>query len=1027
MANHLMTKSLNAVLACISYAAAVEASGENLIANSSFELEKADYACVRSMTLANNPKLQHEAPELVGDTATHGMKSLFIPNSFGDKTRLILREVKVKPNTDYTFSIWMKSDVDKFPMSLVALSVSVEDPNQPGAPQLWDGKGHAFSLSKEWKRYSYTFKTARSEYYSPFLQMSAKGSCWLDAAQLAEGKECDYTPKAEIEVAVSPDKDVYALTDALELATITCVAVNHGKTDKSGALTVKAIDDFSRKELFRKELPMSLAPGKETRVELKIPLSRFGAFLVEPSFAGTGIQDVGTTPNAFAVVGKYQGGPIDLNKTFCVGLHAGCFSGGLNTNPACGGRVMLALDQSMDDYFETLAKMGCRIISTDELGRWFLMEPEQGKMDFAFTDKYVELLERHGIRSVALVGNFSTEPENVNFYPALPAWLQPKCEKDSSGLADWVKSRGIYLALPPMPLWESYLENMSRHYQGKVSHYQIVGEPNFIFTPEKYVAYLKAAHGVLKRNGCSTIGLVASSDFGSNALPWTAAACEAGALNYMDIASFHPYRSRQLNSPTPADEDIKAFRDIFAKYKPDNPPPLWNTEIFFLNDAPPNSPNAELLEPQHAATRFLLDLGEGLGQSISVQASKSFRRWLAPHNLDEGMNVSLKPSSVYVTYNALARLFEGAKPAAKIRWPLDSICYVYQRDGQYLAAFWKYRKKGEVRLTLPLGDQDATLFDLFGNPLPMDKQPLVLGQTPYYLKSKSSDLKSFVAKLERATLVGAEPVAIHAMRLMPLGDKIGVAIIVENRSGAKLEGLMAVSGVGVMSDRTPFSLAAAETTTVTLPVELTKEWGDQCAVDVAAASRTWSFPGQKLRPMKIYRALGKNGPPAALGDNASFSASHDDKNLYLSFNVKDSTPSGKPGGRQPWEQDCVELFLDPAPLDFKTTNEPEAYHERTARLFLLPYAPEGEQLVIWPQVLKLNTTNVAAKTTTNATGYDINLTLPLAALEIKGKALGFDIQLDDAKGQKKADTNVSWSSQGRAHLDRFGFGFIVID
>lgn len=1018
MARNLVPTALTVLLV-----AGFGARGENLIQNSSFELDDAGYACARYMTLEHNPTLRYEAPQVVDNTAVQGKRSLRVPNGFGDQTRLYLQEVTLKPNTEYTFSAWLKSDVDKLPLTFTALSVTIQA-DVPGASQQWDGKGGRFALSKDWKRYEVTFKTANQRYYTLFLAGSSPGACWMDAAQLNEGKLIDYAPKANLEIAALPDKDVYALAGKTGVAPVACAAVNHGRLPVEGKFAVKVTDELTQQEVFHQETPMSLAPGERKTIAMEIPVSRFGTFLVEPSFA-----TASATPGCFAVVGKYQAKPLDLDKSFCVGLHSGGMSGGFYTNRG-HGRTFLAKNQGMDSYYELLANMGCRLfqVSSADFASWYFLEPEPGRFDFKYPDMIMELLSRHGIQIDLQIGDFGrTLKPSGNYYPTLPEWLAAKCEVDNSAMASWAKTKWE-ICYPPMPLWERYLAALSGHYKGRINHYEIMNEPLFSIAPKRYVEHLEAAARKLRANNARVVGLSLSTDFGADAAPWCVAACEAGALDYLDIVSFHPYGARQLESMTPADTDISALQGIIKRFKPSSPPPLWNTELFFLNDdAPHNSFNAGQVEPHMVATRFLLDLGEGVGQSICVGAIKAFKKWLAPNCVSEDLNVSLKPSAIYVTYNALARHFEGAKPAAKIRWPLDSICYVYQRDGECLAAFWKYGKDNELRLKLPLGDQDAELFDLFGNPLPLDKRPIALGKAPYYLTSKSSDLKAFIAKLERAELAATEPVAIHATRLLPVGDKLGVAVIVENRSGARLEGLMAVSGMGVKSDRTPFSLAVGETKTVTLPAELTKELDGQCVVNVAAASRTWSFPAQKLRPVKIYRSPGKSGPPAPLGDNASFSADHDDKNLYLSFNVKDSTPSDNPGGRQPWEQDCVELFLDPAPLDFKTTKAPEAYHERSARLFLLPYAPAGEQLIIWPQALKLNTANVAVKITTNATGYDIDLTLPLTALEIKGKALGFDIQIDDAKGQSKADGKLSWSSQGKAFMDRFGFGFIALD
>ena len=109
------------------------------------------------------------------------------------------------------------------------------------------------------------------------------------------------------------------------------------------------------------------------------------------------------------------------------------------------------------------------------------------------------------------------------------------------------------------------------------------------------------------------------------------------------------------------------------------------------------------------------------------------------------------------------------------------------------------------------------------------------------------------------------------------------------------------------------------------------------------------------------------------------------------------------------------------------TPDPGAYHERVARCFLLPYAPDGQRLVVWPKGLrKLDPTRIGLACTTDAGGYAATLTIPLDLLELPGRVLGLDLVVDDAVGEAKDASALGWCSPGRAHLDRTGFGLVVL-
>ena len=104
----------------------------------------------------------------------------------------------------------------------------------------------------------------------------------------------------------------------------------------------------------------------------------------------------------------------------------------------------------------------------------------------------------------------------------------------------------------------------------------------------------------------------------------------------------------------------------------------------------------------------------------------------------------LIPSENFVTYNALARFFEGAKPIGKFRYSNGGICYVYDKKGEAVAAIWNYLKIKGVVADL----SEFEVYDVFGNlEKPGEKE---LEDAPLYLKPDKLTKEEFEATLANA-------------------------------------------------------------------------------------------------------------------------------------------------------------------------------------------------------------------------------------------------------------------------------------
>ena len=120
-----------------------------------------------------------------------------------------------------------------------------------------------------------------------------------------------------------------------------------------------------------------------------------------------------------------------------------------------------------------------------------------------------------------------------------------------------------------------------------------------------------------------------------------------------------------------------------------------------------------------------------LSNPLTPHLPQTSRRW----------GKQLIPTENYVAYNALARHFEGAKPVETIHWANDAICYVFEKDGRPLVAFWNYGDIQKLTVTLPADPAKLSLFDVLGNPVALPEDGVIpLTASPLYLETKDASM-----------------------------------------------------------------------------------------------------------------------------------------------------------------------------------------------------------------------------------------------------------------------------------------------
>lgn len=1021
------------------------ADARNLYFNSSFELGDAGFGCNKFLRPDTNPELRYEKPRIDTTTFVSGKQSLCIPNPFVEETMFYGREVKWELGKEYTFSAWMKTSVEKLPVHLWLCT------------KTWGGAHGGFTVGPEWQRYSFTF-TAPTDRRCEYCHMSvwlalkdrkdaAPADLWLDDLQLIPGGEPGaYAPGHQIEISAKAPKINY-LADNGAALDVECLTINNGNQPFSGTMTLSVIDDYTKEQVAAPTLEVSLPPHETQALTCPLRIARYGSYRVEPRLPDA--VDFAGNPGYFAVIGKYESRPLDLDRDFCVGINLA--GGGTSDARIRPGWQTLGGDVR-EEYIKLLAQMGCRIIrdhdTCDKAFDWRVVEPEEGHFDFQWADRTTDLYLKYGIQPLPVLQGAYTIKSGAHRHQF--EWLQEKGKTVPKYLACnhvAAKEKGE-IVLGPEKQWRRYVRAVAERYRGRITHYEIFNEPNLYISPEDYMTYLKSAGEELRAADprCKVVGFCSTGDLAGEgkSAEYLKPCFDLGGLDDAGIVAFHPYDSRQLSSKRPADQMIATYRSLVKSYGHDNP--LWNTELYYLSDGRSEDPYV-----YDAPKRFLIDLGEGVKQSTCVPGFGPIFKTLLLENTIANSNrhaIESLPAPTYVIYNALARLFERSHPVEKLHWPLDTICYVYEREDGPRAAFWTYGSVPGVRVRLPEPRGGIVLYDMFGNAVSFQDYVVPLGTDPYYLvaakpeNGKALTTRELVSWLKDARLETEKDVIADLRQL--IADATGTLAYVDLRNcqPREVSGRVRIKAEnGEFGPWEDFTVAGFSLVTLPVPMPFVSANGDKpLVVEITIGDKTFT-QGSKCRLPFVYEAKPGFGPVESCRKKgrgwdlepeiaSTFQAGYDEKSLTLRIVVKDRTPSGEPNGRNPWEQDALELFFDTRPDQLEgTPAEAQRYHDKVGRIFVSPYETPEKQLTFMARELgKLNTDTVRYNVSTSAEGYTVELIIPWDALEMSGpiqkRCLGFELAIDDAVGREAAAFQQTWNSWGAHFRNRLSFGIM---
>lgn len=948
----------------------LSAGETNAVMNGDFKLGTAGFGLWRLLRPDVNPDLEYRPL-----TVENG--KLVLENSRGEYFQLRSAEFPLPAGREIRFSTSFQGPSGILDFTILHITASGK----------WLTHRRTVRSTGKPQTLEFTFNTGK--HAGPYMLVvyssvpaTPEGVYRFDYFRISGGER-----NAEITAACYVEKTLYTL-DEEKSAGLRFVLNNSASETSSGKLEFTVLDPGLKKVVFRKEEVVKLAPGTSVR-KFSVPLVRFGMFAAAVRWNGNEIPVLG---GVFSVIGKYAGKPfIDPAREFVVSVNGGLGFIEKRGNSRGGFE---APGISPVKKYELLQRMGCRLLRDWDSGKlatdWRAMEPENGRFDFSNFDLSVNTARRYGMQIMPVFGRMY---ENWRPYQAefRPEWLRRKLiriEKNPPGTHP-----KFIVRVPPMPEWERYIAAFARHAGERVSIYEIMNEPNLNMSPELYLKYMIPASGILKRHAphATVIGICATGDMGKDVGGFMRECVRLGAENYLDGISFHPYSARTLNSMIPADRQIEQIRSMAGDK------PLYNTELYYLydwDDLLDNAGQSSFLRAHHVAQRFLTDLGEGLKQSCSAHMKSLWKQTLHPAYAAYQRTESI-PNDVFVAYNALARLFEGAQPVKKLRLSHDVICYIYRRNGKPIAAIWNYSGKKSVA--------DLSAFqvkDIFGNPEEAGEK--LISADPLYLAPGKLSEAEFLALLEALPLRLSQPVFGA-----PLARRVGnsLYVMLHNESDKMQEGVIGIAGGGLSAvSPVRFSLPAKSSRTFDVPVKDVKNNRKAAELMLFLNGSTFRSPIQIVRNKRIGKTFRMK--------NAEGKLAFDDKKIVLEMNVKDSTDAGLSGERPPWKTDCVELFFDTDPLHIPL-KFPQAYTHNTFRLFITPR--DAVKLhasgAVKVSDCKLNLRQDKA-------GYGFTIEIPAEV----GALLGFDVKIDDASGISVTETVLGGGKT--LHRNRCNFSIV---
>ena len=638
---------------------------------------------------------------------------------------------ELKEGETYTISFYAKASVNNFPLVLQM---------HPGAG--WDYSGavglysNDFNLSKEWKRYSFSFIPKMQAaapikgYMTIFgFNKSPVGSVWLDAVQLEKGEvPTPYQNSSAMNAGVSMNSPHWSniyFPDEPVVAAIR-VAMQPGKAD----LQCRVIDYQGR---VIKESTQQVSGSCEIKLPLDIP--RLGWFKV-------------TAMLAFEkkVLSSHSANYIRIQKPVNVAAGMHPYSGLINIQGY--------------DFFDISKKLGSK--RAEAYADWKNIETSPGKYDWSVVEWHLKRGRESGMLNKVIVNPF-----------AVPEWYLDKDELAKAKKV--VANDSLVLSSDQHEHWRTFVGELTRRYGDMIDELELGAEDNGRLGRNDYYMSLYPEYG--KKNSVGNLFIVAGKPFDD--------LCAMEKIGAEEIRKTHPKMKIGAIRPSRSGnvDDLLFVREMFKKIGKDFN--ILPVDYYFypLNFGPlvkDRRPKSDgLIDIYNATKKIIQELGcnqpiymsefgwfpdarfpdESIYRQEQAEMMANYFivariagyyafDWFLGFGGPGGcgysstMDQNHKIQAIAASYSAVTRVVENVteskwlKPDSATR-----IAIMRKQDGKGVAAVWS--DKGYT-ITLPAKSTIQTLFesifgpsvaatDLMGNPILPTQGKIALSRAPIYI------------------------------------------------------------------------------------------------------------------------------------------------------------------------------------------------------------------------------------------------------------------------------------------------------
>jgi hypothetical protein len=1023
----------------------------NLLFNSSFELGEGGWSAFSLARKTSNGEFIDVAHrwEIDGKDAYIGKNSFLMWNEGSASARTVIssHDFLVSPDKSYTVSFWAKASKAGIPLGCSTYSsqrlVRRDDGGHP-LPDIdfnncskdamsYRNENGTVNLSTEWKRHSYSFSPEKGfTAYALWFDISiADCSVHLDGIQVEEGLLTDYAPKADTEAAVVMSDYLYEDSSSVK-GTVKDISYTQ---DRSLTLPITLYDTFFERKMQEKTLNFALKKGIVSEEGIAFDHIPYGMFCVY-----TGLQPRTTQPGFYA---KWDEQPECLNyerlrygdesyqsaayfTSVCknlpytkTGFRMGT-TGPLDGTLHVGGTTLLG---SSDEIVRIIRLSGSNVLRCWDptICQWSSISPEKGVFVWDGNDQRIKVAEKAGVKLMCVIGgDFLNRPPKYRRNP-VPEWAQ---KRDRSGNPEgtpvskdtWHGKLGYVYLQPQLEDWREYVSAVVTRYKGRIVYYELLNEASLYLPAKCYMEYMKvAAEEIRKADPDAVIlGISSTSDRKADINTYIGKCLALGADSYMDHITIHPYAVLDNSYPVSQPEERRALLGDLKKLNVKAG--VWNGENYFVIPSwNPMTNYSHRWEPENLARHLIMDMGEGLvGSTPTHYGSSLLSTQLHPFmNGDAYRNAHLRvyPNAIFAVHSATARFIAGATPVQKYDLPTGAFAYTFSNHGKLYSSVWNARIQQKATMTItPPGGSSVTIYDVMGNIIEKTEKTvtLPLSAKPYYLEWNKTTAEAVDEAFKNSSIKCEQPLVIKNAVILNDNGKSTLFATLENMSGKPIsntaipmraEAFQELVNINVKDlDSKPqtFNIPVKLKTGTVADIKVVAEFlGGKYSCNAAVKELAAKVSAEPME-FKIEKCV--SGKTTGTKDiSASFKISLRQKNtLHLDITVRDDV-KGKDAS-VPYEQDCIELFLDET-----------------------PFAVEGsiKQVMIPWKAGTFSRLGVKGEVKDTADGYEASLDIPVGGLEF----LGFDIAIDDSDDANRKSQTV-WHGNAKNYEDRTALGII---